>query len=60
VVDAGYTSAPAYVQRQAVAGIQLLGPAVADSRWQARAGTGYATADFTLDWEQPRPISSIC
>ena len=52
VVDMGYTEASAWVQSATKHGIRLLGPCVADSSWQARATTGYALADFTVDGEE--------
>lgn len=48
LVDSGYVSADTLVASQA-RGIELLGPALADRSWQARAGQGFAAADFTLD-----------
>jgi transposase len=37
-------------------GIDLLGPMVEDSSWQAKAGGGFALADFKIDWENKRAI----
>ena len=49
VVDAGYTSADLLLAAQA-RGVTLLGPLLADTSPQARAG-GYTTAAFTIDWD---------
>jgi hypothetical protein len=49
VVDAGYTSADLLLTARA-RGVTLLGPLLADTSPQARAG-GYTTAAFTIDWD---------
>jgi hypothetical protein len=49
VVDAGYTSADLLLAARA-RGVTLLGPLLADTSPQARAG-GYTTAAFTIDWD---------
>jgi hypothetical protein len=33
-----------------VYGIRLLGPALSDNSWQAKAGQGFDVAHFQLDW----------
>jgi transposase len=48
-VDAGYTSADLLLDARA-RGITLLGPLLADTSPQARAG-GYTAEAFTIDWE---------
>jgi transposase len=48
-VDAGYTSADLLLAARA-RGITLLGPMLADTSPQARAG-GYTTGAFTIDWD---------
>lgn len=50
LVDAGYVASRHLVTAQATHGVDLLGPAPGDYHWQARAGQGFATADFALDW----------
>jgi hypothetical protein len=37
-------------------GIDLVGPIVEDFSWQAKAGKGFATSDFTIDWENKRAV----
>jgi transposase len=50
-VDQGYPSGPQLVEH-AQAGIQLIAPVALENSWQLREGTGYAIADFQLDWQQ--------
>jgi hypothetical protein len=50
-LDAGYLSAALVVTALATWGIALIGPLLADTSAQARAGAGYARADFTIDYE---------
>jgi len=49
-LDSGYLSAALVVSEQARHGIALIGPLLADTSAQARAGAGYARADFTVDY----------
>jgi transposase len=51
IVDAGYVSADHLISSRTAHGIDLLGPVANDPSWQATAGTGFATAQFVLDWE---------
>lgn len=51
IADAGYVTARLLVSSQQQQ-VELCGPPRADSAWQARAGTGFAAADFSFDWEQ--------
>jgi transposase len=48
-LDSGYLSAALVVKEAARHGIALIGPLLADTSAQARAGNGYARADFTVD-----------
>ncbi len=50
VVDAGYINGQGLAQSQD-RGIDLCGPVAPDASWQARAGAGFALADFGLDWD---------
>jgi transposase len=50
LVDAGYPDAALLVRSRQEHSVTLLGPLPADTSWQARAGQGFAAADFTLDW----------
>ena len=49
--DSGYASAALVVSAPARWGIALIAPLPADTSAQARAGTGYARADFTVDYD---------
>ncbi|HTQ89898.1 MAG TPA: transposase [Streptosporangiaceae bacterium] len=48
--DSGYLSAALAVSEAARHGIALIGPLLADTSAQARAGAGYARADFAVDY----------
>ena len=50
-VDSGYLSAALAVSEAARHGIALIGPLLADTSAQARAGAGYARAEFTVDYD---------
>jgi transposase len=50
-VDSGYLSAALLVSEAARHSIALIGPLLADTSAQARAGDGYARADFTVDYD---------
>ncbi len=49
-LDSGYLSAALVVAEHARHGIALIGPLLADTSAQARAGNGYARADFTVNY----------
>jgi transposase len=50
-LDSGYLSAALTVTALATWGIALIGPLLADTSAQARAGNGYARADFAIDYD---------
>ncbi len=50
IVDAGYTDARGIVAAATDHAVELVGPVLADTNWQARQNRGYAAADFTIDW----------
>jgi transposase len=50
-LDSGYLSAALVVCELARHGIALIGPLLADTSAQARAGDGYARADFAVDYD---------
>jgi transposase len=56
IVDSGYMAAEQLVTSQSEYGIELLGPVGQDQSWQARAGAGFAQAQFTIDWESQQAI----
>ncbi len=49
--DSGYLSAELVVSALKTHGIALTGPLLADTSAQARAGNGYARADFAIDYD---------
>ncbi|GJG89702.1 hypothetical protein tb265_48830 [Gemmatimonadetes bacterium T265] len=52
LVDKGYTDAATLLASERDRGVHLVGPVAADPSWQARAGAGFAQADFAIDWER--------
>jgi transposase len=52
LVDAGYIDAEGLLKAAGAYGVQLLGPTLADTSWQARAGQGFDAASFVIDWER--------
>jgi len=50
-LDSGYLSAALVVSALTTRGIALIGPLLADTSAQARAGNGYARADFAVDYD---------
>jgi transposase len=50
-LDSGYLSAARVVSALTTWGIALIGPLLAGTSAQARAGAGYARADFTVDYD---------
>ncbi len=51
LVDAGYIDAEHLVTSQQDYGVDLFGPTPVAPSWQARTGTGYDAAAFTIDWD---------
>jgi transposase len=51
LADTGYVDAELLVGSRQEFGVDLVGPTRPDYRWQAKAGTGFASNDFTIDWE---------
>jgi transposase len=52
LVDTGYVDAEGLVGSQTDHGVRVIGPALPDNSWQARAGQGFDVAHFTVDWAQ--------
>ena len=52
IVDTGYLDAALMVRSQSDYQIDLLGPTRADYHWQARQATGFAAAQFRVDWQR--------
>lgn len=51
LVDTGYVDAALLVDSRQEFGVDLVGPTRLDYKWQAKAGAGFASRDFTIDWE---------
>jgi len=51
LVDTGYVEAELIVTARDEYGIELVGPVMPDTRWQARQGTGFDQSCFRIDWE---------
>jgi transposase len=51
-VDAGYVDAQVLVTSHDEYAVDVVGPPGNDHRWQAHEQTGYALADFRIDWHQ--------
>jgi transposase len=63
-VDTTYVTADHLVTSRDDHGIDLVGPVGRDQSWQARQNTGYAIAQFAIDWERqqatcPRRKTSV-
>jgi transposase len=56
LVDTGYVTAPLLVDSREQYQVDLYGPARADYQWQARAATGFAAQDFSIDWDHRQAI----
>jgi transposase len=54
LVDAGYIDAEHVVTAHDQYGMELLGPAKADSAWQTGTENGIILADFAIDWDNQR------
>ena len=51
LVDTGYVTARELVASTTEHGVELVGPVMPDTTWQATAAAGYATSDFRIDWD---------
>lgn len=56
LVDVGYIDAEILKNSRDEFGIDLVGPAKRDCRWQALAGEGFAAENFQIDWDKQRAI----
>ena len=52
LVDCGYTDAENLRTSQTEHDVRIIGRVADDPSWQARAGEGFAKANFLLDWER--------
>src|SRR5262249_26782332 len=51
IVDTGFLDAELMVTSKRDYGVDLLGPARPDVKWQAREGKGFDAQSFVIDWE---------
>jgi len=56
LVDCGYIDADLLVATEKEYGVDLCGPPRANYHWQAQAATGFAAADFTIDWQRQQAL----
>jgi len=56
LLDTGYLDAELFATIPQAYGVDLIGPTRPDVRPQARARQGFASADFTVDWERQQVI----
>ena len=54
IVDKGYTDADLLASSLTEHGITLVGPVRKNSSWQARAGQGFDTSQFQVNWDAER------
>ena len=54
IVDKGYTDADLLASSLTEHSITLVGPVRKNSSWQARAGQGFDTSQFQVDWDAER------
>jgi transposase len=52
MADTASVDAELLVDSQREYGVDLIGPTRPDSRWQSRAGEGFAASDFVIDWDR--------
>ena len=50
LVDGGYVEADQLIESQQDYGVDLVGPMQIDHSWQAKAGEGFDSASFQVDW----------
>ena len=56
IVDTGYLDAELIVTTNEQYQVDLLGPTRNNLHWQAKAANGFATADFTVDWQKKKVV----
>jgi len=52
LLDSGYITAPILVSSQRQYGIEVIGPARGDVKWQANTENGIDVSQFRLDWDR--------
>ena len=56
LLDSGYITAPILVTSQQQYGIEVIGPARVDVKWQANTEQGIDASQFHMDWEQKQAV----
>ena len=56
LLDSGYITAPILVSSQQQYGIEVIGPARGDVKWQANTEQGIDASQFHIDWERQQAI----
>jgi transposase len=56
LVDAGYIEAQQLLESQREYGVDLLGPAQSNGRWQQVQGNGFDLSHFQIEWEEKTAI----
>ena len=56
IVDTGYLDAALLVSTQQEYGVELLGPTRSDIRSSARQAEGFASENFTIDWNKQQAL----
>jgi len=51
IADTGFVNSKLFVSSAEQYGIELIGPTRSDNHWQAQEGTGFAAANFAIDWD---------
>lgn len=54
IVDTAYMSGPLMVESQKAFGVELLGPILPDTSWQAQADEGFDITHFQVDWKNQK------
>jgi transposase len=55
-VDSGYIDAELLADSQQTYGVDLFGPTRGDFTWQSQQDEGFATKDFTFDWDKQQAL----
>ncbi len=56
LLDSGYITAPILVSSQRQYGIEVIGPARGDVKWQANTEQGIDASQFLIDWDHQQAI----
>jgi transposase len=56
IVDSGSVTSDHLLTSRTGHGIDLIGPVAGDQSWQGQSGTGFAAAQFVIDWDAKHAI----